>query len=390
LIGKGYTTNYCLRGGDVKKANILIVDDEIDLLETLGDIFESKGYNVTMVEDGNRAIELLRKKYFDVILMDLNMPGISGVESFKEVKKLHPSAAVIMMTAGNLAGEIKEALGAGVEAVVDKPFNVKKLVGTIESILERPLILVVDDRVEDRETLRDILVAKKYRAFVAKDGYEAIDIVRKSDFDVILLDIRMPGMDGMEVLEVVKEIKPHIGVVMMTGYSSEGLAGQSLKRGAYTCLYKPFLDMEKLLKVIEEVREQRKEGASSWQRARILLVDEEEAHRESISNILTEENYRITPVSNASEALKRAEQNFFNVALIDLELSEMSGLELATRLKKMSRKTCVIMMTPFSALDLDTLEQSTKETIFDYLVEPIEAVQLKQLIRDGLAEQRKW
>jgi len=56
----------------------------------------------------------------------------------------------------------------------------------------------------------------------------------------------------------------------------------------------------------------------------------------------------------------------------------------------MSRKTCVIMMTPFSALDLDTLEQSTKETIFDYLVEPIEAVQLKQLIRDGLAEQRKW
>jgi len=374
----------------VKKANILIVDDEIDLLETLGDIFESKGYNVTMVEDGNRAIELLRKKYFDVILMDLNMPGISGVESFKEVKKLHPSAAVIMMTAGNLAGEIKEALGAGVEAVVDKPFNVKKLVGTIESILERPLILVVDDRVEDRETLRDILVAKKYRAFVAKDGYEAIDIVRKSDFDVILLDIRMPGMDGMEVLEVVKEIKPHIGVVMMTGYSSEGLAGQSLKRGAYTCLYKPFLDMEKLLKVIEEVREQRKEGASSWQRARILLVDEEEAHRESISNILTEENYRITPVSNASEALKRAEQNFFNVALIDLELSEMSGLELATRLKKMSRKTCVIMMTPFSALDLDTLEQSTKETIFDYLVEPIEAVQLKQLIRDGLAEQRKW
>jgi len=374
----------------VKKANILIVDDEIDLLETLGDIFESKGYNVTMVEDGNRAIELLRKKYFDVILMDLNMPGISGVESFKEVKKLHPSAAVIMMTAGNLAGEIKEALGAGVEAVVDKPFNVKKLVATIESILERPLILVVDDRIEDRETLRDILVAKKYRAFVAKDGYEAIDIVQKSDFDVILLDIRMPGMDGMEVLEVVKEVKPHIGVVMMTGYSSEGLAGQSLKRGAYTCLYKPFLDMEKLLKVIEEVREQRKGVASLGQRARILLVDDEEAHRESISNILAEENYRITPVSNASEALKRAERNFFNVVLIDSELSEMTGLELATRLKEMSRKTCVIMMTRFSALDLDTLEQSTKEIIFDYLVEPIDAVQLKQLIRDGLAEQRKW
>ncbi|MFB0528254.1 MAG: response regulator [bacterium] len=374
----------------MKKTNILIVDDEIDLLETLGDIFESKGYNVTMVEDGNKALELLRKKYFDIVLMDLKMPGISGVESFREVKTLHPSAAIIMMTAGSVREEIKEAMGAGVDAVVDKPFNVKKLVATIESILERPLILVVDDRVEDRETLRDILVDRHYRAFVAKDGYEAIDIVRRSDFDVILLDIRMPGMDGMEVLEVVKEIKPDIGVVMMTGYSSEGLAGKSLKKGAYTCLYKPFLDMEKLLRVIEEVQVQRKGVVSSWQRARVLLVYGEPAHKETISNILAEEGYRIIPVNNGSEALKRTEESFFNVALIDLELSDMSGLELATKLKEKSKKTCVIMISPLSALDLETLEESTKEAIFDYLIEPLDPAQLKRIIKEGLREQKKW
>jgi len=374
----------------VKKTNILIVDDEIDLLETLGDIFESKGYNVTMVEDGNKATELLRRKYFDVVLMDLKMPGISGVDSFKEVKRLHPSAAIIMMTAGSVGENIKEALGAGVDAVVDKPFNVKKLVATIESILERPLILVVDDRVEDRETLRDILVDKKYRAFVAKDGYEAIDIVRRSDFDVILLDIRMPGMDGMEVLEVVKQIKPDVGVVMMTGYSSEGLAGKSLKRGAYTCLYKPFLDMEKLLKVIEEVQEQRKGFGFSWQRERVLLVDEEPAHKETISNVLTGEGYSIVPVSNGSEALKRAEESFFNVALIDLKLPDMSGLELATKLKEKNRRICVVVMSGFRALDLETLEEPTKEAIFDYLIEPIDPAQLKRVIKEGLREQKRW
>lgn len=374
----------------MKKTNILIVDDEIDLLETLGDIFESKGYNVTMVEDGNKAIELLRKKYFDIILMDLKMPGISGLDSFREVKNLHPSAAIIMMTAGSVREEIKEAMGAGVDAVVDKPFNVKKLVATIESILERPLILVVDDRVEDRETLRDILVDRNYRAFVAKDGYEAIDIVRKSDFDIILLDIMMPGMDGMEVLEVVKEIKPHIGVVMMTGYSSEGLAGKSLRKGAYTCLYKPFLDMEKLLRVIEEVQAQKKGPDSSWQREKVLLVDGEPSRKETISNILAEEGYKIIPVENGSEALKRAEENFFNVALIDLELSDMSGLELATKLRKMSKKICVIVMSRFSDLDLETLEESAKEAIFDYLIEPIDPAQLKRVIKEGLREQKKW
>ena len=374
----------------MKKTNILIVDDEIDLLETLGDIFESKGYNVTMVEDGNKAIELLRKKYFDIILMDLKMPGISGLDSFREVKNLHPSAAIIMMTAGSVKEEIKEAVEAGVDAVVDKPFNVKKLVATIESILERPLILVVDDRVEDRETLRDILVDKKYRAFVAKNGYEAIDIVRKSDFDIILLDIMMPGMDGMEVLEVVKEIKPDIGVVMMTGYSSQGLAGKSLRKGAYTCLYKPFLDMEKLLRVIEEVQAQKKGVDSFWQREKVLLVDVEPARKETISNILAEEGYKIIPVNSGQEALKTAEENFFNVALIALELSDISGLELATKLKEMSRKTCVIMISRFSELDLETLEQSTKEAIFDYLIEPIDPAQLKRVIKEGLREQKKW
>jgi len=374
----------------MRKANILIVDDEIDLLETLGDIFESKGYNVTMVEDGNRAIELLKKKYFDIILMDLKMPGINGVESFKEVKKLHPSAAVIMMTAGSVGEEIKEALGAGAEAIIDKPFNVKKLVATIESILERPLILVVDDRVEDRETLRDILADKNYRAFVAKDGYEAIDIVRKSDFDIILMDIRMPGMDGMEVLEVVKEIRPDIGVVMMTGYSSEGLAGESLKKGAYTCLYKPFLDMEKLLKVIEEVHYERKGANASWQKVKLLLVDGEDEHREKISRILDGEGYRIVPVTNGKEAIQRVEDGSFNIALIDLELSDMNGLELATRLKEKDRKICVIMVGKFSDLDLQTLEKSARKVVFDYLIEPIDAVQLKRVIKDGLREQKKW
>jgi len=373
----------------MKRANILIVDDEIDLLETLGDIFESEGYNVTMMEDGSKAIELLKKKYFDIILMDLKMPGITGVESFREVKRLHPSAAVIMMTAGSVGQEIKEAMEAGVEAVVDKPFNVKRLVTTIESILERPLILVVDDRVEDRETLRDILTDRKYRAFVAKDGYEAVDIVRRSDFDVILLDIRMPGMDGMEVLEMVKEVKPDIGVVMMTGYSSEGLAGESLRKGAYTCLYKPFLDMEKLLRVIEEVQEQKKGADYSWQRPKLLLVDGEESHRQRILNMLADEGYRIVSVTNGSEAIRKAEEALFNVALIDLDLSDMNGLELAIKIKEKNRKTCVIMISRFSPLDLPSLEKLTKEVIFDYLIEPIDPAQIKLVIKEGLRQQKK-
>lgn len=122
----------------------------------------------------------------------------------------------------------------------------------------------------------------------------------------------------------------------------------------------------------------------------MLLVDGEPSRKETISNILAEEGYKIIPVENGSEALKRAEENFFNVALIDLELSDMSGLELATKLRKMSKKICVIVMSRFSDLDLETLEESAKEAIFDYLIEPIDPAQLKRVIKEGLREQKKW
>lgn len=166
--------------------------------------------------------------------------------------------AVIIVNSVGEKKEMTEILGSEAEAVVNKPFNVKELVHTVESILEAPSVLIVDYKAQDREALRNMLVERRYRALVAKDEDETIEMVQENDFDVVLLDTGRPGVEGIEILETVKKIKPDIRVVMMIDYSSVRLVADLLRKGAYTCLYKPFLDIEKLVKVIEEVQSQKR------------------------------------------------------------------------------------------------------------------------------------
>ncbi len=247
----------------MKNGNILIVDDRIDLIEPLAEILERRGHNVTMVEDGDKALWLVKSRNFDILITPFELPGVSGRCDFKVLKRLCPSMAVIMVNSVKKKKEITEILESEVEAVVDKPFNVKRLVDTVESILEGPLILIVDYRLEDREALKNMLAERRYRVLVAKNGDEGIEMMRETDFDLVLAGMGVAGMEGMQILQMVKKIKPNTEVVMMIEYSSLRLVADLLKKGAYTCVYKPFLDKEKLVKVIEEVQSKERSYASS-------------------------------------------------------------------------------------------------------------------------------
>jgi DNA-binding NtrC family response regulator len=107
-------------------------------------------------------------------------------------------------------------------------------------------ILVIDDERSIRNTLKDILEFEKYQVELAEDGFKALELLKTSDFDVILCDIKMPGMDGIEVLQKVEEIKPDIPVVMISGHGNIDTAVESIKKGAFDFIEKP-LDLNRLL-----------------------------------------------------------------------------------------------------------------------------------------------
>ena len=106
--------------------------------------------------------------------------------------------------------------------------------------IEMPRILVVDDEKVIVELLREFLSAKGYEVYTATDGLVALQRVKEVKPHVVLLDIIMPGLGGIDVLKEIKRIDPDIGVVMATAVVDEELAKRTLQLGAYDYIIKPF------------------------------------------------------------------------------------------------------------------------------------------------------
>lgn len=238
---------------NMENINLLIVDDEINILETLKDIFEAHGYYVYTASSGKEAIEQVKERFYSIVIMDVKMPGMNGVEAFKEIKKLSPASEVIMMTGYSVDKLLEEALANGAYAVIYKPINIPKLNMIIEGVLKRISILLVDDSADDRATISDILLNKGYRINEAEDGYRGLELIQYSKYDLILLDVMMPGMDGIKTLEWIKEINPATAVIVISAHNEEELIGKAIKKGALAYLTKP-VDIEKLLKIISDYR----------------------------------------------------------------------------------------------------------------------------------------
>lgn len=107
-------------------------------------------------------------------------------------------------------------------------------------------VLIVDDEQNIVDSLRLILEHEGYSTDSCNDGYSAIEKITDNDYELVLLDIKMPGLDGLETLEKVKQIKPDVVVIMISGHGTIETAVESTKKGAYNFLQKPFPDLPEL------------------------------------------------------------------------------------------------------------------------------------------------
>lgn len=244
-----------LQGSTFEKTlQILIVDDNKDFCTNCIDILESKGYSATAVYDGLAAMEAVRERTFDCVLMDIKMPVMNGVDAYKMIKQIDPDLPVIMMSAYAVEDLIEEALRTGAFAIFHKPLDFEKLFATIEYTQETgAFIMIVDDDNNICENLSDLLKEKGYNVKSAKDGETAIQLSRENLFDIILLDMRLPVLNGLDTYLTIRAIRPSVVVILITGYMGElgGLVEQTLQRSACVCLEKP-LDIDRLLNIIQE------------------------------------------------------------------------------------------------------------------------------------------
>ncbi len=117
-------------------------------------------------------------------------------------------------------------------------------------MIDKKTLLIVDDDIAHRTMLR-ILLSWQYEIVEADDGSTAIEEVSKRHFDLILMDIRMPGISGIEALDQIRLLKLDVRILIMTAYFSDDIAAQAKEKGAFGCLGKPF-NFEELRQTIQQ------------------------------------------------------------------------------------------------------------------------------------------
>jgi CheY-like chemotaxis protein len=217
------------------KPRILLVDDNEEFLDSTKDVLEDEGFEVMTASSGEEAVRKVQSQSFDVVLMDIKMPGLNGVESLVEIRKLSPDIKVIMCTAYIVNGLIRQALEEGAYAVLNKPFEMDVLLRTIESSqqdLKSGAILLADRDKEFCTCLGRVLAAAGHRVSIAHDGREAIRLAESKSFDVLLLEMELPLIGGLELHRRICDRQPSMIATVIMGSTQEldAAAWQELKK----------------------------------------------------------------------------------------------------------------------------------------------------------------
>lgn len=237
----------------MNQLNILVVDDDRDFAESLADVLELDGHNVMLAGSGEEAIVLFKENDFDLTFMDVKLPGKNGVESFFEIRGLKPSARVIMMTGYSVPQLLEEAVENGAWDILHKPLELQKVVRMIEKV--KPCgVLIVDDDPDFLESIQVTLAQEGYRTYIAKDGERALKQIKTAKVDVLVLDLRMPVLSGLETFLKMKETGHCIPTIIVTAYPTEEEETISTLESlcVYGVLKKPF-DTQSLFDAISNI-----------------------------------------------------------------------------------------------------------------------------------------
>ncbi len=135
------------------KARVLLVDDEEDFLSTLAERLEARGLKVNAVTSGEEAVAKADEQSFDLIVLDLAMPGIDGLETLKRIKAKQPEAEIIILSGQGSIKTSIEAMKLGAEDFLQKPVNITELMDKISEAKDKRLLVLESKSVKEIEKI---------------------------------------------------------------------------------------------------------------------------------------------------------------------------------------------------------------------------------------------
>ncbi|MBN2035078.1 MAG: response regulator [Deltaproteobacteria bacterium] len=279
-----------------KTPEILVMEDETSLAKGLRMILEKEGYHVDTASTGHSAMDALRNKGFDLLVADLRLPDMDGMDIIREVREKRPETKTIVITGYPSVSSAVDAMKLGVTDYLPKPFWDDEFKKAVEKALKggkelylkqepdisyarkdvwphrraeqvareespgRPSVLIMEDEPSLAQGLKMVLSKQGYDVDLADTGLRALGSLGKMHYDLLVADLRLPDMDGMEVIKFVKEASPETQVVVITGYATVPTAVDSMKLGALDYLPKPFT-MDEFIGAVGKATKAREEAA---------------------------------------------------------------------------------------------------------------------------------
>jgi putative two-component system response regulator len=234
----------------MKKPNILIVDDSPSVRFLIRKLLKPMNVEIEEAADGMEGLDRVKKRSFDLVISDVDMPRMNGLEFCRSFKSIETCRAipVIMVSAFDSERDIRRGFEAGVEFYLSKSDVKTDLLQTVQRILskatfrQKRVVLVVDDSASIRHIVKEGLQNAGFQVITAGNGRTALAVMKKRRPDLILSDIDMPEMNGFELCRTVKSDNDlsSIPFVVMSTNKERGHMKGMIENGATSYITKPF------------------------------------------------------------------------------------------------------------------------------------------------------
>jgi DNA-binding NtrC family response regulator len=231
-------------------------------------------------------------------------------------------------------------------------------------------ILVVDDDPDICRNLSDILTDLGYHVDTATGGRAALELVRQHSYEVALLDLKMPDMDGLTLYREIKKLQADTVAIVVSAYASGAVTDEALTAGAWQVLPKP-VDLDRLLCLV---------GAAIDQPL-VLVVDDDEDLCQNLWDLLHERGYRVCMAHNEEEAGERLRGKAFHIVLIDLKLPSGDGSAVFRLVRQNTPQTRTVLITGHRSEMDELIQRDQAEGADAVCYKPFDVPRLLELLQ---------